>query len=120
MSFTAERMVAKMHLRASASSSSSSSYFKTSLAVGLRYFGSSSSGSDTKKSSKSSVPKGKPRSSDTKQSDDEKNAKITHKPYLITSGNSTRLKNDKIRQLQQQGEDDRQQNEAMMATSVSY
>jgi hypothetical protein len=34
-----------------------------------------------------------------------------HKPHLLSTSNITRLKNDKIRQLQQQGEDDRKQNE---------
>jgi hypothetical protein len=53
--------------------------------------------------------------------EDEKNAKgdKTHKPLLISHSNSTRMKNDKIRQKEFQGEDDRQQNEAMVATSVS-
>jgi hypothetical protein len=53
--------------------------------------------------------------------EDEKNTKgdKTHKPLLISHSNSTRMKNDKIRQKEFQGEDDRQQNEAMVATSVS-
>lgn len=53
--------------------------------------------------------------------EDEKNTKgdKTHKPLLISHSNSTRVKNDKIRQKEYQGEDDRQQNEAMVATSVS-
>ena len=120
MSLTAEKMAAKMHCRSS-SSSSSSSYLTSSLSAGLRYFGSRGIGSDPNMIGKTVTPKGKSGVGyDTKQSEEEKTGKIIHKPYLITSGNSTRLKNDKIRQLQQQGEDDRQQNEAMMATSVSY
>ena len=120
MSFTAGKIAAKMHCRSS-SSSSSSSYFTSSLSAGLRYFGSRGIGSDPNMIGKSAAPKGKSGGgNDTKHSEEEKTGKIAHKPYLITSGNSTRLKNDKIRQLQQQGEDDRQQNEAMMATSVSY
>lgn len=53
--------------------------------------------------------------------EDEKSTKgdKTHKPLLISHSNSTRMKNDKIRQKEFQGEDDRQQNEAMVATSVS-
>lgn len=58
--------------------------------------------------------------STVKNTEDEKTPKVNkHKPLLVSHSNSTRLRNDKIRQLQQQGEDDRQQNEAMMATSVS-
>jgi hypothetical protein len=70
------------------------------------------------------VPKGdstKIFPSSSKKSEDEKNQKGNkHKPLLVSHSNSTRLRNDKIRQLQQQGEDDRQQSEAMMATSVSH
>lgn len=41
-----------------------------------------------------------------------------HKSHLLSTSNITRLKNDKIRQLQQQGEDDRKQNEVY--THVDY
>lgn len=51
--------------------------------------------------------------------EDDKNKGDKHKPLLISHSNATRVKNDKIRQTQQQGEDDRQQNDAMVATSVS-
>ena len=84
----------------------------SSLLHQRRYDSSSRDSTSDKKESKETKQ--------SKESDHEKSGKKEkHKPLLLSQSNTTRLKNDKLRQKQQQAEDDRQEYEAIKATSVS-
>ena len=105
--------VTPKHRPSSVSSSAITASSSSSLLCQRRY--DSSSSSDSTSDKKVSI-----NTKDSKQPDEEKSGKKDkHKPLLLSQSNTTRLKNDKIRQKQQQAEDDRQESEAIRATFVS-